>query len=78
MIAVFLNEYLTIAIPIIHEYGGVVDKFMGDGILAYFGFTEHSDDESNGAIDAIFAALKLKKSFPNCKALLDRYMESDY
>ena len=48
MVAMFLNEYLTMAIPIIHEYGGVVDKFMGDGILAYFGFTEHSDDESNG------------------------------
>jgi class 3 adenylate cyclase len=63
MVAMFLNEYLTMAIPIIHEYGGVVDKFMGDGILAYFGFTEQSDDESNGAIDAIFAALKLKKSF---------------
>ena len=67
MVAMFLNEYLTMAIPIIHEYGGVVDKFMGDGILAYFGFTEHSDDESNGAIDAIFAALKLKKSFQTVK-----------
>jgi adenylate cyclase len=67
LIAVFLNEYLAIAIPIIHEYGGVVDKFLGDGILAYFGFTEHSDDESNGAINAIFAALKLKKSFQTVK-----------
>jgi len=67
LIAVFLNEYLTMAIPIIHEYGGVVDKFLGDGILAYFGFTEHSDDESNGAINAIFAALKLKKSFQTVK-----------
>ena len=67
MVAMFLNEYLTMAIPIIHEYGGVVDKFMGDGILAYFGFTEHGDDESNGAIDAILAALKLKKSFQTVK-----------
>ena len=67
MVAMFLNEYLTMAIPIIHEYGGVVDKFMGDGILAYFGFIEHSDDESNGSIDAIFAALKLKKSFQTVK-----------
>ena len=67
MVAMFLNEYLTMAIPIIHEYRGVVDKFMGDGILAYFGFTENSDDESNGVIDAIFAALKLKKSFQTVK-----------
>ena len=67
LIAVFLNEYLAMAIPIIHEFGGVVDKFLGDGILAYFGFTEYSDDESNGAINAIFAALKLRKSFQNVK-----------
>lgn len=62
LIAMFLNEYLAMAIPIVHEYGGVVDKIMGDGLLAYFGFTEHRDDESHGAINAIFAALKLKKN----------------
>ena len=67
LIAMFLNEYLAMAIPIIHEYGGVVDKIMGDGLLAYFGFTEHRDDESHGAINAIFAALKLKKSFRTVK-----------
>ena len=67
LIAMFLNEYLAMAIPIIHEYGGVVDKIMGDGLLAYFGFTEHRDDESHGAINAIFAALKLKKSFLTVK-----------
>ena len=67
LIAMFLNEYLAMAIPIIHEYGGVVDKIMGDGLLAYFGFTEHRDDESYGAINAIFAALKLKKSFRTVK-----------
>lgn len=33
LVAMFLNEYLAIAIPIIHEHGGVVDKFMEDGIL---------------------------------------------
>ncbi|MGA7976457.1 MAG: adenylate/guanylate cyclase domain-containing protein [Nitrososphaeraceae archaeon] len=67
LIAMFLNEYLAMAIPIIHEYGGVVDKIMGDGLLAYFGFTEHRDDESHGAINAIFAALKLKRSFRTVK-----------
>lgn len=67
LIAMFLNEYLAMAIPIVHEYGGVVDKIMGDGLLAYFGFTEHRDDESHGAINAIFAALKLKKSFRTVK-----------
>lgn len=67
LIAVFLNEYLGIAVPIIHENGGVVDKFIGDGILAYFGFKERDDDGSVGALNAILAALKLKESFQSFK-----------
>jgi class 3 adenylate cyclase len=67
LIAVFLNEYLGIAVPIIHENGGIVDKFIGDGILAYFGFKERDDDGSVGALNAILAALKLKSSFQSFK-----------
>jgi adenylate cyclase len=63
LIAVFLNEYLGVAVPIIHEYGGIIDKFIGDGILAYFGFTEPDDDGSIGASNTILAALKLKNAF---------------
>jgi class 3 adenylate cyclase len=63
LIAVFLNEYLGVAVPIIHQNGGIIDKFIGDGILAYFGFKELDDDGSIGASNAILAALQLKKSF---------------
>lgn len=63
LIAVFLNEYLGVAVPIIHEYGGIIDKFIGDGILAYFGFTEPDADGSIGASNAILTALKLKNAF---------------
>lgn len=63
LIAVFLNEYLGVAVPIIHEYGGIIDKFIGDGILAYFGFKEPDDDGSIGASNAIIAALKIKNAF---------------
>jgi class 3 adenylate cyclase len=68
LIAVFLNEYFAIAIPIIHEYNGIVDKFIGDGILAYFGFTEAGVDGSNGASSAVLAAIKLLSSFKAFKA----------
>jgi class 3 adenylate cyclase len=66
LIAEFLREYLEVATRIIHEHEGVVDKFIGDGILSYFGFKEKDDDNKDGFIgaeNAILAALKLKRSF---------------
>ncbi len=70
LIAEFLREYLEVATRIIHEFGGVVDKFIGDGILAYFGFKENDGTDKDGhmgAENAIFAALNLKRSFEDVK-----------
>ncbi len=54
-----LNKYLIDCTQIIHEHGGAVDKYMGDGILAYFGYLNQG---RNTAIDACSAALQIVKS----------------
>ncbi len=51
-----LNDYLAAMTDIIFKYNGIVDKFIGDGILAYWGaFTP----EKNHAEDAALAALEM-------------------
>ncbi|MBV1907707.1 MAG: hypothetical protein KUG78_00205 [Kangiellaceae bacterium] len=32
----FINRYLKIMVPVINKYGGTIDKYMGDGIMALF------------------------------------------
>ncbi len=40
-----LREYQAVCAAVIESYGGTVAHFIGDGILAYFGFpTAHEDD----------------------------------
>jgi class 3 adenylate cyclase/tetratricopeptide (TPR) repeat protein len=31
-----LNEYLEVAVPIIEQHGGIVDKYIGDGVMTLF------------------------------------------
>jgi class 3 adenylate cyclase len=70
-IADFLNQYFKMAIEIIKKYNGVLDKFMGDGILAYFGYNRKSED--GDYFNAISAALEFKRQFPMVKKTLVRY-----
>jgi adenylate cyclase len=65
----FLIRYFKKAIEIIHQHHGVLDKFMGDGILAYFGYNTINGDPFN----AVNAALEFKKQFPALREQLDQY-----
>jgi len=48
----FLNEYLEAMAEIIFSYGGTVDKFMGDGIVAFFGDPIDMPDHTEKCIRA--------------------------
>ena len=51
-----LNPYLKTMSEIIHQYGGTVDKYEGDAIIAFFGEPIPHKDH---AIRATFAALEM-------------------
>jgi class 3 adenylate cyclase len=76
LVVEFLKEYYTKATEIIHKYNGVLDKFIGDGVMAFFGFQSRGDDHvSKYAIDAINAAIELKDSFEKIKIVCLIYGE---
>ena len=47
-----LNEYFEIMVSIIIKHGGVVDKFIGDAIMAVWGVPEASEDDANACLKA--------------------------
>jgi adenylate cyclase len=50
-----LNEYLSIATTSIVEFGGYVDKFIGDAVIAVFGNSPLQVDHSERAVAAAVA-----------------------
>jgi adenylate cyclase len=47
-----LNRYLGLMAAVILEYGGVVDKYLGDGLMAQWGAPEGSSDHAAQAVRA--------------------------
>jgi adenylate cyclase len=58
LVHAFLSDYLETMAGIIFEHGGTVDKFMGDGILAFFGDPFDMPDHTRRAVDAAVAMQK--------------------
>ena len=48
----FLNDYLGRMIEVIAARNGIIDKFLGDGILAVFGLPVPSETHADDAFDA--------------------------
>jgi adenylate cyclase len=47
-----LNELFETAVPCVHQNGGHVDKFVGDGLIAVFGAPERMPDHAERAVAA--------------------------
>ena len=64
LVSDFLREYLDAAASVIFEHDGVLDKFMGDGVLGLFGALDAPGDEGIAdAEHAVAAAERLRIVF---------------
>ncbi len=58
-----LSDYQHQVVPIIHKHNGVVDKFMGDGILATFGAARHDPNYCANTLKCMDEILASKESW---------------
>ncbi len=58
----WLNEYFGVLVPIVVEHGGVVNKFDGDAMLAFFGILPRMTSPKNSARAAVDTALEMLKA----------------
>ncbi|HYZ94256.1 MAG TPA: adenylate/guanylate cyclase domain-containing protein, partial [Nitrososphaeraceae archaeon] len=64
LLTLFLKDFFDAATQIVLRHGGLVDKFLGDGVMALFGTQSNSHRTiGNSASCAIKAALELKEQF---------------
>ncbi|MFP5518756.1 MAG: adenylate/guanylate cyclase domain-containing protein [Bdellovibrionia bacterium] len=64
-VVAMLNEYFAVMVSIINRHGGVVDKFIGDAIMAIWGAPKESDKD---AYNAVRACLEMRKSLEELNA----------
>lgn len=54
----FLNRYLSAMSDIILEYGGTIDKYEGDAIIAFWNAPSNQEDHARRAVEAALACQK--------------------
>lgn len=64
----WLNEYFGELAPIIAAHGGVIDKFEGDAMLAFFGVLPRPMPPRESAFQACQAALEMLKAIEHINA----------
>lgn len=69
-VTLFLEQYFGLGDHLIHKHNGILNKFIGDGILGIFGLmnSKAGSSGSSGAIDAINCALEFRTAFEKMKS----------
>src|SRR5262249_51378784 len=51
-LSAFIRPFLALCTEVIRHNGGYVARFMGDGLLAYFGYPQAHEDAAENAVHA--------------------------
>jgi len=57
-VVALLNAYYEVVVPLIEAEGGVIDKFIGDGLMVLFGAIPERDDHAAAAVRAALAVVR--------------------
>ena len=63
MVAYLLNTYLDMLSDIVLEYGGTIDKFVGDAVVAFWGAPISRPDDADQAVRAAVAIYQAGEKF---------------
>lgn len=63
MVALLLNRYLDMLSNVVLEYGGTIDKFIGDAIVAFWGAPISRPDDGERAAKAAWALYEAGEEF---------------
>jgi adenylate cyclase len=56
-VAAFLNQFFSLAADAIFEFGGTLDKFIGDAVMAFFGAPLPQADHAERAVRSALALM---------------------
>jgi adenylate cyclase len=57
-VAAFLNQFFSLAADVIFEYGGTLDKFIGDAVMAFFGAPLLQQDHAERAVRSALSLMR--------------------
>lgn len=65
-----IGAYHTCITEVISRYQGKIARYMGDGVLVYFGYPQAHEDDAEQAVRAALAIIDAVASIPNVAAAL--------
>ena len=58
-----LNDYFTVMVDMVMNHGGILDKYMGDGMMAVFGAPFPGEQDADNAIQASLGMFRALEQF---------------